>query len=86
MTLDVLKSEAVKLPRTELFDFVQFILQSLKEKEVQEEFQTPNWLKNDIANRATDMKSSEAITFSGQEIHQEIIDKYGFDIPAALLS
>ena len=33
MTFDILKSEVLKLQRTELFDFVQFILHSLKEKE-----------------------------------------------------
>lgn len=78
MTLDVLKSEVVKLSRTELFDFVQFILQSLKEKEFQEDVQTPHWLKTDISKRAADMKSGEAVTFNGQDVHQEIIKKYSF--------
>jgi hypothetical protein len=86
MTLDVLKSEVVKLQRAELFDFVPFILESLKEKEVDMDMQTPNWLKTDITKRAAEMTSGEAVTFSGQEVHQEIIKKYGFDIPTALLS
>jgi hypothetical protein len=86
MTLDVLKSEVVKLQRAELFDFVQFVLQSLKEKETAGEFQTPNWLKKEIANRAADMKSGVAQTFSGKEIYQEIIEKHGFNIPTSLLS
>ncbi len=86
MTLDVLKSEVLKLQRTELFDFVQFILQSLKEKEYAGELQTPDWLKNEITRRAAEMKSSKAVTFNGQQVHQEIIEKHGFDIPASLLS
>jgi hypothetical protein len=81
MTLDVLKSEVVKLPRAELFDFVQFIPQSLKEKEIEKEFGTPNWLKLDISERAAQMKSGEAQTFNGHDIYQEIIDKHGFNIP-----
>ena len=85
MTLDALKSEVVKLPRAELFDFVQFILQSLKEKEVEDDAQTPHWLKADISKRAFDMKSGEAVTFNGQDIHQEINEKYGFDVPTSLL-
>ena len=75
MTLDILKSEVVKLQRAELFDFVQFILQSLKEKEAEGELQTPNWLKIDISKRAAEMKSGAAVTFSGQEVYQEIMDK-----------
>jgi hypothetical protein len=86
MTLDILKSEAVKLQRAELFDFVQFILQSLKEKEVQTDTQTPNWLKTEITKRAAEMASGEALTLSGEAVHQEIIKKYGFDIPTSLLS
>jgi Putative addiction module component len=85
MTLDILKSEALKLQRTELFDFVQFILQSLKEKESAGEIETPDWLKTEISKRAAEMKSGEAVTFTGQQVHQEIIDKHGFDIPASLL-
>ena len=86
MTLDVLKSEVLKLQRAELFDFVQFILESLKEKDVQGDLPTPNWLKIEISKRAAEMKSGNAVTFTGQEVHQEIIDKHGFDIPPSLLS
>jgi hypothetical protein len=86
MTIDVLKSEVLKLQRTELFDLVQFILQSLKEKEDAGELQTPDWLKKEISKRATEMKSGNVVTFSGQQVHQEIIEKHGFDIPASLLS
>ncbi len=86
MTLDVLKSEVLKLQRAEMFDFVQFILQSLKEKEVESELQTPDWLKIEISKRATEMKSGNGHSFSGQDVYQEIINKHGFDIPTALLS
>lgn len=86
MTLDVLKSEVLKLRRAELFDFVQFILESLKEKESEEEVPTPNWLKIEISKRAAEMKSGKAVTFTGQEVYQEILDKHGFDIPPTLLS
>ena len=86
MTLDVLKSEVLKLRRAELFDFVQFILESLKEKEPEGEVPTPNWLKIEISKRAAEMKSGNAVTFTGQEVYQEILDKHGFDIPPTLLS
>jgi hypothetical protein len=88
MTLDVLKSEVVKLQRAELFDFVEFILLFLKEKEIkkEKEFGTPNWLKLDISERAEHMKSGEAQTLGAHDIYQEIIDKHGFNIPTTLLS
>lgn len=86
MTLDVLKSEVLKLQRTELFDFVQYILETLKEKEAAGELQTPDWLKTEISKRAADMKSGNAVSFTGQQVHQEIIEKHGFDIPTSLLS
>ena len=86
MTLDVLKSEVLKLQRAELFDFVQFILESLKEKDAAGELQTPDWLKTEISKRAADMKSGNAVTFTGQQVHKEIIEKHGFDLPASLLS
>ncbi len=75
MTLDVLKSEVLKLKRAEMFDFVQFLLQSLKEKEAEGEGQTPNWLKIEISKRATEMKSGNDESFSEQDIHQEIVNK-----------
>lgn len=86
MTLDVLKSEVLKLQRAEMFDFVQFVLQSLKEKETEGKWQTPNWLKIEISKRAMEMKSGNDESVSGQDIHQEIINKHGFDIPTSLLS
>jgi hypothetical protein len=86
MTIDVLKSEVLKLQRAELFDFVQFVIQSLKEKEENTEFQTPDWLKIEISKRAAEVKSGKAQTFFGRETYQEIIKKHGFDIPTALLS
>lgn len=79
MTLDVLKSEFLKLQRAEMFDFVQFVLQSLKEKEAEGGGETPNWLKIEISKRAAEMKSGNAESFSGQDIHQEIINKYRYD-------
>ena len=86
MTLELLKSEVLKLKRTEMFDFVQFILQSLKEKESGGEVQTPDWLKIEISKRAVEMKSGDAESFSGEDIYQEIINKHGFDIPTTRLS
>ena len=68
MTLDVLKSEVLKLQRAELFDFAQFTLQSLKEKEAAGELTTPDWLKIEISKRAAEMKSGNAVTFKGQDI------------------
>lgn len=86
MTLDVLKSEVLKLQRAELFDFVQYILETLKQKEAAGELQTPEWLKEEILKRAAEMKSGKVPTFDGKQVHQDIIEKYGFDIPASLLS
>lgn len=86
MTLDVLKSEVLKLQRAEMFDFVQFILQSLKEKEAENELRTPDWLKIEISKRATEMKLGNENSFSGQDVYQEIINKHNFDIPTSLLS
>ncbi len=86
MTLELLKSEVLKLKRAEMFDFVQFVLQSLKEKETEGDVQTPDWLKIEISKRAAEMKSGDAESFSGEDIYQEIINKHGFDIPTTRLS
>jgi hypothetical protein len=86
MTLDVLKSEVLKLQTPELFDFVEFILHTLKEEETKGEFITPDWLKTEIRKRAAEMKIDSKNTFLGEDIHQEIIKKYGFNIPTSLLS
>lgn len=85
MSLDVLKSEVLKLQRAELFDFMQFMLQTLDKKEAQGEFQTPDWLKAEISKHAAAMKSGKATKFTAQQVNQEIIEKHGFDIPASLL-
>jgi hypothetical protein len=86
MTLDILKSEALKLQRTELFDFVEFILVTLREKEQKGEVETPDWLKAEISKRATEMKTNNENSITGQDVYHEIINKYGFDIPTSLLS
>jgi hypothetical protein len=86
MTLDILKSEALKLQRTELFDFAEFILLTLKEKDKHDNIETPNWLKTEVAKRATEMKTNNENSITGQDVYQEIINKYGFDIPTSLLT
>jgi hypothetical protein len=86
MTLEILKSEALKLQHNELYDFIEFILLTLKEKETKGELDTPDWLKTEISKRAIEMKTNNENSINGQDVYQEIINKYGFDIQASLLS
>jgi hypothetical protein len=86
MTLEILKSEALKLQHSELYDFIEFILLTLKEKEIKGVLDTPDWLKAEISKRGFEMKTNNKNSINGQDVYQEIINKYGFDIPASLLS
>lgn len=67
MSIDVIKSELSKLERAELLDILQFGIEIIKEKE-QADFETPEWLKEEILNRAQEMKSGVTETFSWNDV------------------
>jgi hypothetical protein len=67
MSIEVLKSELLKLGRAELLDILQYGLEVMKSKD-QEDFETPEWLKEEILKRAVEMKSGKAQTFSWEDV------------------
>ena len=83
MTLDVLKSEALKLGKSELFDFAQFIIGALKErddKEGQATFELSAVQKEQLASRLADVQNNPAAILSGVEAEQQLIKKYALDV------
>jgi hypothetical protein len=58
----------------------------LKRNTPKKESKIPNYMKNEIAKRATEMKVNSENSITGQNVYQEIINKYGFDIPTSLHS
>ncbi len=67
MSIEVLKSELSKLERTELLDVLQFGLEVMKKME-EGSFETPAWLKEEILNRAAEIKSGKAETYSWDDV------------------
>ena len=80
MTLDVLKSEALKLRRTELFDFAQFILEALKSEETSDSDElSPAW-KAEILRRREEITNGTATFYSPEQIQAELNKEFGFDL------
>lgn len=67
MSIKNLKSELSKLAREELLDVLQFGLEVMKGME-ESNFETPTWLKEEIQNRAEDLKSGKSETFSWNDV------------------
>lgn len=67
MSIQDLKSELSKLERAELLDILQYGLEVIKEME-ESSSETPDWLKEEILNRAEEMKAGQAQTFSWEEV------------------
>jgi len=67
MSIEVLKSELSKLGRAELLDVLQYGLEVMKSKD-QEDSETPEWLKEEILNRAEEMKSGKAQTLTWEDV------------------
>jgi len=82
MTLEILKSEAVKLEKLELLDFAQFIIEALKEKEKIDAsgFQLSKPQKMEIQRRMTDVENNLTAFVSGMEAEEQLIEKYGLEI------
>ncbi|MCB0517393.1 MAG: addiction module protein [Lewinellaceae bacterium] len=84
MTLDVLKSEALKLKRAELFEFTKFLIDAIKVKEgggsnVSDTELSPEW-KEEIQRRWKEIESGEAELFTLDQIQAELNKEFGFDI------
>ena len=67
MSIKDLKSELSKLERAELLDLLQYGLEVMQEME-EGNFETPEWLKKEILNRAEEMKAGKAQTYSWEEV------------------
>ncbi len=78
MTLDVLKSEAVKLGRVEMLEFIQFIVQTLKDREVESTLSPAQ--KSEIKLRLREVKENPSVCVSGLETEEELISKYGLEV------
>lgn len=80
MTLDILKSEALKLGRAELFDFAQFIIGALKEKDSQANSQLTASQIKELEQRLKDVRENPSVFIPGIEAEEELIAKYGLNI------
>lgn len=67
MSIDVIKSELSKLERNQLLDVLQYGIEVMREME-SGDFETPDWLKEEILHRAEDMKSGKASVHSWDDI------------------
>ena len=65
MTLDLLKSEALKLGKSELFDFAQFIIGALKEKDSQTAFHLSRAQTVELTQRLKDVQENPSAFVSG---------------------
>lgn len=83
MTLDILKSEALKLKRAELFEFTKFLIDALSVKEggasTSDTELSPEW-KAEIKRRWKEIESGKAELFSLDQIQTELNEKFGFDL------
>jgi Putative addiction module component len=78
MTLDVLKSEALKLGRIEMLEFVQFIVQTLKEREVESTLSQAQ--KSEVKLRLKEVQENPSVCVSGLETEEELIARYGLEV------
>lgn len=80
MTLDVLKSEALKLRKAELFEFAQFIIGALKEKDSQADFQLSPAQIKEVEQRLKDIQDNPSAFIPGFKAEEELIAKYALDV------
>ena len=80
MTLDALKSEVLKLKKEELFEFAQFLFETIKKKKVSSDSElSPEW-KAEILNRWKEIESGKVELFTLDQIQSDINKEFGFDI------
>jgi hypothetical protein len=70
MTLDIIKSEALKLGKEELYELVQFIIGTLKEKDSQAGFQMNTAQLKEVENRLNDMQSNPSVLLDGYKAEE----------------
>lgn len=77
MTIEMLKSESLKLGRIERIEFIQFILESLalEEKGQAGIFDLSERQKELVQNRVEDIKNGKVETSSSQEVEKRIRKK-----------
>ncbi len=80
MSLDALKSEALKLEKSDLFDFAQFIIEALKQKDESNGFQLSEAQKKEIETRLAEFKKDPSSAISGLEAEKKLIEKYGLQL------
>ncbi len=82
MTLDRLKSEALKLNRAELFEFTKYLIDAINTKEegtsVSEPELSSEW-KAELKRRWKEIETGKAELFTLDQIQTEINEKFGFD-------
>ncbi len=77
MTLDILKSEALKLGKEEMYELVQFIIGTLREKDSHTGFQMNAAQIKEVENRLIDIHSNPSTLLDGNKAEEELIAKYG---------
>ena len=83
MTLDILKLEALKLKRAELYEFTKFLIDAIKAKDSSEGVAnselSPEW-NAEIKKRWKEIESGKAELFTLDQIQTELNEKFGFDL------
>lgn len=81
MTLEMLKTESLKLDRIERIEFIQFVLESLarEEKEQAADYGLSEEQKEIALSRVEEIKNGKVETKLSQMVEEKLNKKYGFD-------
>ncbi len=82
MTVDTIKTEVLKLPRLELLELVQFVVEALKKQEqehVSADELSAAW-KTELLRRREEVKNGTTQLFTLQEVQDELNKEFGFDL------
>lgn len=80
MTLEILKSEALKLKKSELFDFTKFLLDVLQKADTTKQFELSKTQKKELAKRLEAIQKNPMLLLNGQASEAELIAKYEIEV------
>ncbi|MFN4254456.1 MAG: hypothetical protein ACK4Q5_05580 [Saprospiraceae bacterium] len=80
MTIEILKSEALKLERVQLFELVTFLMENLAKEEREREtvLSLTEAQKNTLVRRRLEIENGLAVLVPQQEVEAKIRQRYGF--------
>lgn len=80
MTIEILKSEALKLERVQLFELVTFLMENLAKEEREREtvLSLTEAQKNTLVRRRREIENGSVIAVPQQEVEAKIRQRHGF--------